>query len=179
MFGLCGGDATVGLRVNHLTAPANVAAKPSFSWKMESRRVGARQTAYKIEVRKDAPDGSVVWKSGVVDSGVSVGVKYDGAPLKSAHRYFWTVSVRDENGKWLDPAKGFFETGLFNDEDWNGSQWISAVDSNVSAYPGGHDSRNAKQEAEDGTSCFVKSIANGKKVKEAFWTVTGLGVFEA
>ena len=179
LFGLGGKDATVGLKVNHLTAPANVSAKPVFSWKMASGRAGARQSAYQIEVREDAPDGRVLWHSGTVASIVSVGVKYAGAALASAHRYFWTVRVRNEKGEWLDPAKGFFETGLFEANDWDGSQWISAVDSKVSSYPGGHDSRTVKQEAEDGTSCFVKSIPNGKDVKEAFWTVTGLGVFEA
>ena len=158
LFGLGGKDATVGLKVNHLTAPANVSAKPVFSWKMASGRAGARQTAYQIEVREDAPDGRVLWRSGTVKSDVSVGVKYAGVSLLSAHRYFWTVRVLNEKGEWLDPAKGFFETGLFEANDWKGSQWISAVDSKVSHYPGGHDSRNVKQEAEDGTSCFVKSI---------------------
>ena len=176
--GFGGGAATVGLKVNHLTAPANVPAMPSFSWKMECARQGARQTAYRLEVREDAPDGAKVWDTGIVECDASVGVKYAGAALKEAHRYFWQVAVRDEKGSWLAPAKGFFETGLFA-AGWKGSQWISAVDSKVSAYPGGHDSRNVKQEAEDGTSCFVKRVANGKAVAEAFWTVTGLGVFEA
>ena len=50
LFGIGGQDATVGLKVNHMTAPANVSAKPVFSWKMASGRAGARQTAYQIEV---------------------------------------------------------------------------------------------------------------------------------
>ena len=87
MFGLRGdGAATTGLKVNHLTAPANVSAKPVFAWKMESGRAGARQTAYRIEVREDAPDGEAVWDTGPVASGVSVGVAYAGRPLKSARK---------------------------------------------------------------------------------------------
>ena len=180
LFGIGNGAATVGLKVNHLVAPANVNGKPSFSWKMESGRTGARQTAYRIEVREDAPDGAVVWDSGTVASGASVGVKYGGGKLKSAHRYFWTVAVRDEKDEWLAPGKGFFETGLLSKDDWNGSQWISAVDSKVRVEEMKvHNSHGPKQEAEDGTSCFVKNVANGKAVKEAFWTVAGLGVFEA
>ena len=35
------------------------------------------------------------------------------------------------------------------------------------------------QTAAPGTSCFVKTVENGKAVKEAYWTVAGLGVFEA
>ena len=178
-FGCCGGDETYGLKVDHLVNPANVSASPSFSWKMKSERQGAAQKSYKIEVREGCPCGKVVWQTPAVADGRSVGIKYGGEPLKSATRYFWSVSVETENGKWLKPAKGIFETGLIAKNDWNGSQWISAVDSIVSKYPGGHDSRGVKQEAEDGTSCFVKSVANGKAVKEAFWTVTGLGVFDA
>ena len=178
--------STVELRVNHLAYPANVSSRPTFSWKMSSARNGARQTAYRIAVREDAPDGAAVWESGIVKSGESVGIRYAGAALKSARRYFWKVGVCDEKGAWLSPVEGFFETGLLSADDWDGSVWISAADSKVKktssklrddgmpAYDGkdGH-------EAEPGTSCFVKGIANGKVVKEAYWTVTGLGVFEA
>lgn len=178
--------STVELRVNHLAYPANVSSRPTFSWKMSSARNGARQTAYRIAVREDAPDGAAVWESGIVKSGESVGIRYAGAALKSARRYFWKVGVCDEKGAWLSPVEGFFETGLLSADDWDGSVWISAADSRVKktssrlrddgmpAYDGkdGH-------EAEPGTSCFVKGIANGKAVKEAYWTVTGLGVFEA
>ena len=72
LFGIGGKDATVGLKVNHLTAPANVSAKPVFSWKMASGRAGARQTAYQIEVREDALDGRMLWRSGTVESDVSI-----------------------------------------------------------------------------------------------------------
>ena len=178
-FGGGAGDATYGLKVDHLVNPANVSASPAFSWKMRSDRPGAAQKSYKLTVREREPDGKVVWETPAVSEGISVGVRYGGAPLKSATRYFWSVAVETENGRWLEPASGFFETGLIEAGDWNGSQWISAVDSKVSDYKGGHNSKGVKQEAEDGTSCFVKSIANGKKVKEAYWTVTGLGVFEA
>ena len=177
--GVCGsgGKATTeGLRVNHLVAPANVSAHPTFSWKMASARPGASQTAYHLVVREDRAEGATVWDTGGVESGVSVGVRYSGAPLKEARRYVWRVTVRDENGVWLAPAEGIFETGLFA-AGWAGSKWISAVDSKVRTDPAAH--RKGSQEAEDGTACFVKRIANGKAVTEAYWTVTGLGVFEA
>ena len=181
IFGNGGKDAVVGLEVDHLVAPANVAASPTFSWKMSSDRAGARQTAYRIIVREDCREGTVAWDSEVVASDVSVAVRYGGAPLKSAHRYFWTVEARNEKGEWMEPGCSFFETGLFGKDDWTGSAWISAVDSKVREAKKpkeGHD-MSVKQEAEEGTACFVKSIANGKPVKAAFWTVAGLGVFEA
>ena len=175
MFG--GGEGVTGLTVNHLSAPANVAAQPSFAWKMSSGRTGASQTAYRIVVREGCPEGPVAWDSGVVETDVSVGVKYAGAPLKSATRYFWSVEVCNEQGRWIDADRSMFETGLIAKDDWSGSQWISAVGSKVRTDPVEHG--KGSQEAEDGTSCFVKAVPNGKAVKEAFWTVTGLGVFEA
>ena len=172
---------TTGLTTDQLVSPANIGETPSFSWRMCSEREGAAQTAYRILVKEGAPTGQCVWDSGEVACGKSVGVRYAGTPLKSAMKYFWQVAVKDEKGVWLAPAKGFFETGLFKKDDWNGSVWISAVDSKVrggEAMKNGHDHR-AKQEAEDGTACFVKTLANAKDVKEAYWSVAGLGAFEA
>ena len=138
---------------------------------------GAAQTAYRIMVKEGSPNGQCVWDSGEVACGKSVGVKYAGTPLKSATKYFWTVSVKDETDTWLKPSPGFFETGLFKKDDWNGSVWISAADAKVRSDPQAHG--KGKQEAEDGTACFVKTIPNGKDVQEAYWTVAGLGAFEA
>ena len=169
---------TVGsLSVDHLAEPANIGPRPSFAWQMRSERPGAAQTAYRIEVRDAKSD--LLWDSGVVESPLSVGIRYDGPALKSATHYVWEVSVRDEAGAWLAPAQGTFDTGLFAPGDWDGSIWISAADSKVSDYPSGTYNTSVKQEAEDGTACFQKSVPNGKDVAEAWWCVAGLGVFEA
>ena len=58
---------------------------------------------------------------------------------------------------------------------WRDSIWISAADSPV--RPDGLDPRRERPEAEDGTACFLKRFANPKPVVEAWWCVTGLGVF--
>ncbi|MGN0846134.1 MAG: family 78 glycoside hydrolase catalytic domain [Kiritimatiellia bacterium] len=171
---------TVGLTVDQMVSPANRAARPAFGWQMRAKRVGAAQQAYRLKVFEGVEDGREVWDSGEVACGASVGVKYAGPELKSATKYVWQVAVRDETGAWLRPARGFFETGLFKKGDWNGSVWISAVDAPVrgGAPVAGH-STKGKQEAEDGTACFAKTIRNQKEVTEAYWAVAGLGVFEA
>ena len=182
---LCGGardkactePKATGLVTDQLVSPANIGETPSFSWRMCSCKEGAAQQAYRIMVKEGSPNGQCVWDSGEVACGKSVGVKYAGTPLKSATKYFWTVAVKDETGTWLKPSPGFFETGLFKKDDWNGSVWISAADAKVRSDPQAHG--KGKQEAEDGTACFVKTIKNGKSVKEAYWTVAGLGAFEA
>ncbi len=60
---------------------------------------------------------------------------------------------------------------------WNDSIWISAADSAV--RPEDLDPYHDRPEAEDGTACFTKTVTNPKPVAEAWWCVTGLGVFTA
>ena len=148
---LCGGGErdkactepkATGLMTDQLVSPANIGETPSFSWRMCSPKEGAAQQAYRIMVKEGSPNGQCVWDSGEVACGKSVGVRYAGTPLKSAMKYFWTVAVKDETGTWLKPSPGFFETGLFKKDDWNGSVWISAVDAKVrggDALKNGHE----------------------------------------
>lgn len=159
----------VGLLVDDLSTPSDIGASPTFSWRMESARPGAAQSAYRIRVFRSshsaaAAGPTLVWDSGAVESQLSVDVPFAGAPLLDAMRYSWSVSVRDERGEWLPPAESSFSTGLFSPDAWNGSIWISAADATA----------NAKA-----TSSFAKTIRNPKRVAEAWWCCTGLGVFEA
>ncbi len=167
---------TVGLQTCRLVSPFNI-VKPVFSWKMESARQGARQTAYRIQVGTAAGRqlGQVVWDTQSVTSDRSVGIEYGGPALKSATKYAWDVSVRDETGAWLAPAQGTFTTGLLAADDWKGTAWIAVPGQSViSAENAPKDERSVP-----GTSCFVKAFDLGANVKEAYWTVTGQGVFEA
>ncbi len=166
---------TVGLTVCRLAAPVNI-SNPVFAWKMESQREGAAQTAYRIKVYEGACPVArkLVWDSKPVISDASVGIRYTGPALRSAKKYTWDVAVRDERGAWLEPANGCFQTGLF-EPDWKGSDWISAADAREATDA----EKKDKHISASGTSCFVKIVENPKAVKEAFWTVTGLGVFEA
>ena len=130
-----GADSIVGLSVDHMTEPGDRGGTPSFAWRMESARPGAAQGVYRIKVAAGDADGGLVWDSGEVADGRSVAIRYAGDPLKSASRYVWTVSAKNERGEWMKPATGVFTTGFFGADDWNGSKWISAVDSKVSEYP--------------------------------------------
>ena len=174
----CGMDPdtkTVGLTVCRLTAPANIAV-PVFAWKMESRRSGAAQSAYRVKVYEGVCPKSrrLVWDSKEVVSGLSVGIRYAGPALTPATKHSWEVAVRDERGTWLPPAKGCFETGL-DSAGWKGADWISAADAREATK----DEKEKTHTTAPGTACFVKKVDNAKAVKEAYWTVTGLGVFEA
>ena len=176
---VCGAAAaepgTEGLTVCRLSAPANI-VRPVFGWKMRSDRVGAAQTAYRLKVYEGVCPKTrrLVWDSKTVISGLSAGIRYGGPVLKSAAKHSWEVAVRDDRGVWLAPAQGCFETGLTAAE-WKGAQWISSADAREATK----EEKEKTQTAAAGTDCFVKTVANGKAVKEAFWSVTGLGVFEA
>ena len=110
---------TVGLQTCRLVSPSDV-VQPVFSWKMAATRQGARQTAYRIKVgtAEGLKLGKVVWDSRSVADDKSAGVEYGGPALKSATKYVWEVSVCDEKGVWLQPAKGTFTTGLLGADDW-------------------------------------------------------------
>ncbi len=160
----CGGDTSVkALKTDMLVSPANIGETPSFSWAMKSNRKGASQLAYRLKVYEGVDNPKLIWDTKEVKCNKSVGVSYNGPALKSAEKYVWEVSVLDDSGEWLEPQKGFFETGLMKTSDWNGSVWISP------ATPKGMMD----------TAAFRKVIKNDKDIEEAYWSVTGLGVFEA
>ena len=59
------------------------------------------------------------------------------------------------------------------DDAWDVSMWISAADAPVVTGAVGGNERAA-----DGTSWFVSTVRNDKKVTSACWMTTGLGVYE-
>ena len=69
----CGAEkvGVVGLQVNHLAEPQHVGAQPSFGWRMETARAGARQVAYRVKVARTARNAShdTVWDSGELVDG--------------------------------------------------------------------------------------------------------------
>ena len=63
------------------------------------------------------------------------------------------------------------KTAALDASAWNASKWISAVDAPV--VHGTNDGRAA-----DGSSWFVSTVKNEKKVTSAKWMTAGLGVYE-
>ena len=95
---------------------------PQFSWEIQSDERNMRQSAYQVMVLKRGADAPV-WDSGRVNSSVSAGIRYAGAPLESRAEYLWKVRVWDSagnEGNWSEPGR--FEMGL-RDGDWF-SHWM-------------------------------------------------------
>lgn len=123
----------VDLQVENASEPLGLdVERPRLSWLLDSDRSGVAQTAYQVQVasshaalrgRHGRPD---VWDSEKVDSVDSAQVVYDGPELESATRYYWRVRVWDDAGKasaWSPVSS--WETGLFDEADWEGSEWIT------------------------------------------------------
>ncbi|MCS7480328.1 glycoside hydrolase family 78 protein [Umezawaea endophytica] len=123
---------STGLEVGHLAVehqenPLGVdAAVPRLSWVSKSDDVGARQSAYQVQVSSSPNGGGDVWDSGRVSSAKSFDVEYAGPDLRSRTRYHWRVRVWDANRRasaWSGAA--WFETAFLKQQDFHGD-WIGA-----------------------------------------------------
>ncbi len=118
------------LRTDMLENPIGIDnVSPTFSWRMESERRGAAQSAYRIivECASDSFDtqNTVVWDSGKVEGSISAGISYEGIKLEPQKKYAWSVSVWDELGDKITSSGAFFETGLMN-TGMGDAKWITA-----------------------------------------------------
>lgn len=118
------------LKTDHQTTPLGFDQTISeFSWILQSPERQFIQTAYEIVVSNDQKmldmGKEVSWKSGIVKSGKSFGIRYTGKPLQSFTRYFWKVRVWNKEGvpsEWSSST--WFETSMMKPSDWE-AQWIS------------------------------------------------------
>lgn len=117
------------LRVEHEKSPLGIdVPRPRLSWKLRGGPRATRQSAYQIIVATSLSDlrqrTRLSWDSGRVSSDQSIGVLYDGEPLRSRAAYFWTVRVwtaTNALSEWAEP--GEWEVGLLEPSDWT-AQWV-------------------------------------------------------
>lgn len=98
---------------------------PRFSWLLGSGKDNTVQTAYRIDVRDIG--GRLLWNSGRIESGCSVGVEYGGEALSPCTAYDVSVEVWDNYGNCAKKASRF-ETGFMDGsmKPWEGACWIGA-----------------------------------------------------
>ena len=121
----------IGLETCGLVNPLGIDAEtPVFDWRMDSERIGASQSAYRIVVKDDTD--YIFWDSGTVESGLSTEIVYAGEALRPQTAYSWQVAVTDEQGNTWTSEEASFETGLLTTslDAWDGAVWIGA-----DAYP--------------------------------------------
>lgn len=160
--------AVTGLQTEYMTTPLGIdVAQPRFSWRMESAREGAAQAAFELLVAESEAQlkaGDCIYDSGRVDSGISVGIAYNGSALKPCTRYWWKVNVTDENGNTTVSEPAWFETGLMLGipgqeaaDPWDNAQWIGSSMPHFSKYRGSADicfNMQLEQGAQSGTFIF-------------------------
>lgn len=108
-------------------------SRPDLSWRVEAVEQGARgvrQSAYRILAASDRallkPGKADLWDSGVVRSSETLQIAYEGRPLKSRERVWWTVQVWDQQARAAPAASPtWFEAGLLTPGDWS-AEWIQA-----------------------------------------------------
>lgn len=155
-----------GLRTEYAVNPLGLeTTHPHLSWKLAATQRNARQAAYQILVasspellQQAKPD---LWNSGRVKSDQSIQIPYQGKPLGSRQRCFWTVRVWDTQGEptaYSAPAS--WEIGLLNAADWS-ADWIG--------YPPGWNGR---------ALYFRSDFDLAKEVRSARAYVAGVGYYE-
>ena len=145
---------------------------PRFGWELSTSGVfNASQISYSIDVASSRDklnsDDADCWRSGVVVSNKTYGIEYEGTPLKSSTRYFWSVTVSwkgfDLQGaevKSEETAVGEFVTGLMTPNEWEAS-WITAKRTDADPLP-----------------LLFRTFTldqKGENVEDAFLHVCGLG----
>jgi alpha-L-rhamnosidase len=120
----------VGLKCEYRVDPLGIDVRaPRLSWALESEGRGQVQLAYRILVARSEEDleaeEDLLWDSGRVESGRTIGVEYEGEALRSGSRCVWKVRAWDGAGE-PSPFSGpaVFEMGLLERSDWKGD-WIS------------------------------------------------------
>ncbi len=113
--------------VEFRNAPVGIdTLKPRFSWQLQGKATGLRQTAYQLEVSRSTASGNqIVWDSGWVSSDQSHLVSYNGTTLVSSTPYNWRVRIKNENGiisPWSDPTR--WVTGLMDAKSEFKADWI-------------------------------------------------------
>ena len=168
--------APVNLRCENSETPLGVdAASPQLSWELVSNARGQRQSAYQILAATSAKvlanSGGDLWDSGRVTDSETIGLAYQGQPLKSTQPVFWKVRVWDKAGRassWSQPAR--WEMGLLSPADWQ-AQWLN---------DGGENPTNdADFYQDDPAPLFRKPFVISQKVVRARLYISGIGYYEA
>lgn len=126
---------TTHLRCEYLENPIGIdETRPRLSWKLQSRKHSAKQTAYQIQCSREIDFTTKIWDTSKIQSSQSTHVHYEGQTLHSRDRVYWRVRVwdeLDETSEWSYTA--YWEMGLLNPSDWI-AKWIdpeAEIDSEI------------------------------------------------
>lgn len=150
----------VRLRTEYLVNPIGIdIVVPRLYWNAEG---GTKQTAYQIIAKSS---GKILWNTGKVASSRMTHILYEGQPLHSREKVYWSVKLWDENGEGGEMSTGSFEMGLLENTDWE-AKWITG-------------NYKVKKTERYPVDCFRKHISIMREVKSARLYITACGLYEA
>jgi alpha-L-rhamnosidase len=140
---------------------------PRLSWSfLDQLPLAFHQKAYRIQVATSYTgllNGNAdAWDSGIVGSGNHTAIAYAGTALQPRQRYYWKVSIEDEQGKHYNSVVAWWEMGQLDSRNWQG-KWI--------AYP-------FATESSKGASLFRREFDVKHEVVRARVYISGLGHYE-
>ena len=150
----------VRLRTEYLVNPIGIdIVAPRLYWNAEG---GTEQTAYQIIAKSG---GKIIWNTGKVASSRMTHILYEGQPMHSREKVYWSVKLWDENGEGGEISTGSFEMGLLENTDWE-AKWITG-------------NYKVKKSERYPVDCFRKHISITREVKSARLYITACGLYEA
>jgi len=162
---------------------------PVFSWIAKSPERQQFQSAYRILVSDDEVsinnDNGKLWDSGMIDSGETFAVSYNGKPLLSNRTYYWKVKIWDGEGRPTDFSKtAKFTTAVIDTGLWV-APWIGAgIDKDPINKMGFYDEKIEVDKAGDtvkydGVSLLLRKEHKFKKpIAGIIAHICGLGLYE-
>ncbi len=175
------------LRCDYQAAPLGIDnPEPCFSWRLhagESSDISQKSYQVLVASSEDLLKSAKadIWNSGVVQSGSSLNIPYEGKPLESGKRYYWKVGVESNRGGPAQFSKAsYFETSLLRAGDWK-AKWIAAPSIwNWREFLG---KRKTGEEGlppwDNHAPMFRKEFSCPGEILSARMYVSGLGLYEA
>jgi alpha-L-rhamnosidase len=154
------------LKCEYLTNPIGIdAAHPRFTWQVISSQAGFQQAAYHLVLGTDssavAGGEGETWDSGMIHSS-KLPVSCDRTVLQPFTRYYWSLRIQEQSGKWSAwSSPAFFETGMMDQTNWKG-KWIT-------------DTYDYKVKP---AAYFRKSFTSGKAIQSARAYIAAAGLYE-
>jgi alpha-L-rhamnosidase len=155
----------VGLKCEYLVNPIGLdAPHPRLTWHLQDGRLGAKQTAYQIDVATDSialsRGEARIWQTAKINTAANL-LTYGGKALQPFTKYFWKVTVWDKDGIKSSSAIAGFEMGMMQTSNWKGD-WIS-------------DSKGKELKE---APYFRQLFKAGKKIKSARAYIAAAGLYE-
>lgn len=150
----------VRLRTEYLVNPIGIdIVAPRLYWNAKG---GTKQTAYQIIAKSG---GKIIWNTGKVASSRMTHILYEGQPMHSREKVYWSVKLWDENGEGGEISTGSFEMGLLENTDWE-AKWITG-------------NYKVKKSERYPVDCFRKYISVAQEVQSARLYIAACGLYEA